>query len=200
MGEAEVLVRSSGVAAVSSVGGQPSAPESQDPAAERTFARLWREYYRRLWVFVRAFGAMSSEEAEDAVQEIMWKLYRSLPQLDGARPSTPWVFRIARNHCIDRMRSRGSRLERDQEPLPEEGIPDGAPGPLEALVRSEDRAGVGRFMEAASPTDRQILYLAYFEHLRLREVAESLEMSEGTVKYRIHELKRRLRESVEEGA
>lgn len=79
---------------------------------ERAFERLWRQYYRRLWLFVRSYARMNSEEAEDAVQEIMWRIYRALPGLDRTRPSAPWVFRIARNYCIDRMRSRALRLER----------------------------------------------------------------------------------------
>jgi RNA polymerase sigma-70 factor (ECF subfamily) len=143
---------------------------------------------------------MSSEEAEDATQEIMMKIHRALPGLDQTRPSAPWVFRIARNHCIDRMRASGPGLERDRQSVPPAEIVDPSPGPLEALVRCGEQAAVRRFMGAVSPTDRQILYLAYYEGLRMREVAAALDVPEGTVKYRVHELKRRLRESLEEMA
>jgi RNA polymerase sigma factor (sigma-70 family) len=85
----------------------PRAPGSRDPVLERAFERLWERYYRRLWAFVRSYAALSSEEAEDAVQEIMWRAYRALPEYDRARSAAPWIFRIARNHCIDRMRSLG---------------------------------------------------------------------------------------------
>jgi RNA polymerase sigma-70 factor (ECF subfamily) len=175
----------------------PTAAKDRDPALERVFADLWRRYYRRLWVFARTFAAMGPEEAEDAVQEIMWKLYRSLPQLDRRRPSVPWVFRIARNHCIDRMRSRDGRRPTDGGSVRPEDVADSSPGPLEALERSEAEAEVRSFMEALDPADRQVLYLAYYERLRMRDIARAMDMPEGTVKYRIHELKARLRRSLE---
>jgi RNA polymerase sigma-70 factor (ECF subfamily) len=179
--------------------GRTGAPaEARDPSVERLFVRLWREYYRRLWAFVRAYAAVSSEEAEDAVQEIMLKVYRALPGLDRARPSAPWVFRIARNHCIDRIRVRALSIARGEGPAMAEDVADGSPGPLEALVLSWEQEAVRRFMETVSSTDRQVLYLAYHERLKMREVAAALAMPEGTVKYRVHELKRMLREHLEE--
>jgi RNA polymerase sigma factor (sigma-70 family) len=60
------------------------------------------------------------------------------------------------------------------------------------------RARVVRFMERLDPTDRNILFLAYCERFRMREIGTTLGMPDGTVKYRIHELTRRLRRSLEE--
>jgi RNA polymerase sigma factor (sigma-70 family) len=187
-----------GVAVASETGARTSEPTSPDPGLERQFARLWRVYYRRLWAFVRSFAAVSSEEAEDAVQEIMWKIYRALASYDRARPSAPWVFRIARNHCIDRMRLRGSSLRSARKPLQPEELEDAAPGPLDALILTDTQAHVRRFMETLSPSDRQILFLRYYERLRVTSVAAGLGMPAGTVKYRIHELKKKLRATMEE--
>lgn len=53
-------------------------------------------------------------------------------------------------------------------------------------------------MERLDPTDRNILFLAYCERFRMREIGTTLGMPDGTVKYRIHELTRRLRRSLEE--
>jgi RNA polymerase sigma-70 factor, ECF subfamily len=197
MGGGSMVVESIGTTVAGDEDESPEAVENHDPALEHVFADMWRRYYRRLWAFARTYAAMSAEEAEDAVQEIMWKLYRSLPRLDRRRPSTPWVFRVARNHCIDLMRARGLRASTvDGPPLPDDVV-EPSPGPPEALELSEAEAGVRRFMRAVDPADRQILYLAYYERLRMRNIAEALDMPEGTVKYRIHELKGRLRRSLE---
>lgn len=200
MDESDVVVGLAEVAVTRNDWRTGATAESPDPSVELAFARLWREYYRRLWAFVRAFAGASPEEAEDAVQEIMMKVYRALPGLDRARPSAPWIFRIARNHCIDGMRSRALRIDHGEEPATAVDVADSAPGPLEALVQSGEQDAVRRFMESVSSTDRQVLYLAYYERLKMREIAAALDMPAGTVKYRIHELKRMLREHLEEEA
>jgi RNA polymerase sigma-70 factor (ECF subfamily) len=200
MDESNVVLGLVGVAVTENDRGTDTAPGSRDPATERAFARLWREYYRRLWAFVRSYAGVSSEEAEDAVQEIMLKVYRALPGLDRTRPSAPWIFRIARNHCIDGMRSRAIGVVHVRDSVATEQLADSAPGPLDALVRSGEQDAVRGFMDSAGATDRQILYLAYHERLRMREIAAALEIPVGTVKYRIHELKRMLREHLEEEA
>jgi RNA polymerase sigma-70 factor (ECF subfamily) len=164
---------------------------------ERRFARLWREYYRRLWAFARSFAAMGSEETEDAVQEIMWRIYRALPSYDASRPSAPWVFRIARNYCIDEMRARRAPFGAGETRVEPDELADASPGPAEALARSAARVEVQRFMESLEAADRQILFLTYHERLRLRDVAAALDMPEGTVKWRIHELKKLLKRGME---
>jgi RNA polymerase sigma-70 factor, ECF subfamily len=200
MGRNDGVAVSRGAAVAPTDEGAPATPGPLDPALERAFDRLWRQYYRRLWAFARSYASVSSEEAEDFVQEIMWKVYRALPGLDRSRPSAPWVFRIARNHCIDRMRAAAPRLERGRELGAPEELADTSPGPSESLARSDARASVRRFMARLGPVDRQILYLAYYESLRMRDIGSIVDMPEGTVKYRIHELKRRLRRSLEEEA
>ena len=53
----------------------------------------------------------SITDGEDVVQDALFRAYRSLDTYDDSRPLTPWLFRIAHNHCIDFLRRRGVRVE-----------------------------------------------------------------------------------------
>ena len=53
----------------------------------------------------------SITDGEDVVQDALFRAYRSLDSYDDSRPLSPWLFRIAHNHCIDFLRRRGVRVE-----------------------------------------------------------------------------------------
>jgi RNA polymerase sigma-70 factor (ECF subfamily) len=162
------------------------------------FDHLWDAYYRRLWVFVRSL--LPPEEAEDAVQEIMLKLYAARAAVDPGRPLAPWVYRVARNHCIDLLRAGSVRAAAGGRSAGLDGLADGAPDPPAALERRGEQETVRRFLAGLPPDDRQLLFLRFFESLRVRQIADTLGRPEGTVKYRLHELKRRLRDYMEDSA
>ena len=175
--------------------------EQRAPADEilESFPLLWERYHRSLTWFVSGYlsGIRNGDRArqlEDAVQEIMLKVYCSRHRYDGRRAVSTWIYSIARNHCIDLARRSGTgrvHLARDVDPdllaSPEQN------GPESQLVRAELHAAVGRFVASLAGDDRTMLMLRFYEDLPYAQIALATGRPEGTVKYRIHELKKQLR-------
>lgn len=122
-----------------------------------------------------------------------------LHQFDGAHAFSTWLYRLARNHCIDANRNRRRRREifnRHAAALRSEHRV--LRGPQEELDRSETAAAVAAAIAHLQPNDRQIAFLRYFEELPVAGISEVMGMPTGTVKYRLHVVLDRLRRELEE--
>jgi RNA polymerase sigma-70 factor (ECF subfamily) len=125
--------------------------------------------------------------AEDAVQEIFWRVWRRLGSFDRSRPFAPWLFGIAHNYCIDELRRRKVRpqtvLEDVDNPVLSD-IPDDV-DIGETAILAEQRAAVRTALEHLPDEQRQALQLAYFGGLTQQEIAARLGNPLGTVKTRM---------------
>lgn len=153
--------------------------QNGDRAAFDELVRRYQDHiYRYIFHMVR-----SRDEALDLTQDTLLK---ALQGLETWRPDAPfrhWLFRIAYNTTIDALRHRGQieyiAIEEDDE------FPDGNPTP-EARAHLGERC---RDLQAAlgmlSYEHREVLLLREFEEMSYREIADTLCISEGTVKSRI---------------
>jgi RNA polymerase sigma-70 factor (ECF subfamily) len=132
------------------------------------------------------------EEAEDAVQEITYKILRAKNVPDSLRP---WIYRIARNHCLNLIRSRSRRKDRGAMPEPSR-IDAALTGHLTKLVKEELKDHVAQMLQSLSDAQREVLRLRYVEDLNKSEIAEVLEMPESVVKSRLFEGMKKLRELI----
>ena len=118
--------------------------------------------------------------AEDAVQEIFAAVWRSAASYRPERgPAAPWLYAVARNAIIDRMRARN---EQPTAEAPE--VPSGEPNPLERAERSYVSWRVHRALEELPEKEREVIELAYWSGMSQSEVAEYLHIPLGTVKTR----------------
>ncbi|MHB1628068.1 MAG: RNA polymerase sigma factor SigW [Bacilli bacterium] len=133
-------------------------------------------------------------EAEDAVQETLLRVYTNLPRYDGRFKFTTWVYRIATNVCIDRLRKRKleSSLDADRDDGDTEGSDwyDRLPGysltPEEELLRQETSNEVQRALADLPPTYQSVLILRYIQELSLQEISDIIHLPITTIKTRIH--------------
>ena len=133
-------------------------------------------------------------EAEDAVQETFLRVYTHLPRYDGRFKFTTWLYRIATNVCIDRLRKRRpeSSLDwefEDGEEQPHalrERLADAGLTPEQELLRAEVCGEVQRALADLPPTYRTALVLRYIQELSLQEIGDVLHVPVTTVKTRIH--------------
>ncbi len=127
------------------------------------------------------------EVAEDAVQEIFWRVWRRLGSFDRSRAFAPWLFGIAHNYCIDELRRRKVRpqsvYEDDENPILSE-IADEADVGESALLAEQGRL-VRSALDQLPEEQRQTLLLAYFGGLTQQEIAAKLGNPLGTVKTRM---------------
>lgn len=115
-------------------------------------------------------------DAEDSVQEALWKGYRGMSGYDSSRPFKGWWFAILRNCCLDLLQSRS----RQPRVLSEEEV-----GHRMACTNPQTEALRDSMASLAEPY-REILRLRYFGGCSYRDLAESLSIPVGTVMSRLH--------------
>jgi len=170
--------------------GQDEAPKlvdllnSKDSKAGDLLQRLHREALTRF-----CLGYLGRiEEAEDAVQEVFLKVVQTPTVPSHFRP---WLYKIARNHCIKRAHRGGAQPGLIQQPSQ---IPDALTGQLTRLVNDEMRTRMAEAFALLSAEQREALRLRYVENLSRTEIAEVLDVAEPLVKSRLFEGLKRLRE------
>jgi len=119
------------------------------------------------------------QRAEDAVQETFSAVWRSAGSYKPERgPAAPWLYAVARNAIVDRLRARTD----PPGELPETASTE--PGPAERAESSYVSWRVQRAMEELPEREREVLELAYWSEMSQSEVAGYLNIPLGTVKTR----------------
>ena len=189
-------------------------PTAIDELIERCLAGdqvAWADIVRQHWrrVFNVAYKFVGKhDEAEDLTQDIFLKIFKSLHTFDRRANFQTWLISVSRNLCIDHYRSvRKERetIDRDVDagdlsPISRET------GPYHALEFSDQRLVLRKALDLLPPTLRSAVLLRDIRGMAYQEIAERLDLPEGTVKSRINrgrlELVRqiqRLQESVPGG-
>src|SRR3982750_3770110 len=166
----------------------------QTAQSEQSMRALYRTYGPELFGF--AGNALADRgQAEDLVQEVFTRVWRKAETYDPARASfRTWLYGIARNAIIDQKRRAAVRPAIAAHPVEsdEQGSLDTS---LEqALLRWQVTAA----LERLTPEHRQVIRLAHFQGLTLREIADRTGIPLGTVKSRTSYALRGLRLALEE--
>jgi RNA polymerase sigma-70 factor, ECF subfamily len=124
----------------------------------------------------------SHSHAEDVVQRVFEELWRCPERFDPRRGSIDQYLAMqARSRSIDLLRSEVSRVEREQR-LDGTGR---VPSRLESMTGLDDGSEMQRWLGRLPFAERQVIQLAYYGQMTYREVAQLLELPDGTVKSRI---------------
>lgn len=177
--------------ASSSAGGAESGFSATDsislaPSANGGLGQLYAAHGRAIFTHcMRLLGDAAS--AEDATQEVFLRVRRYAGRAPHAEEVRPWLFRIATNHCLNELRSRGVRAR----------TPPQLTGCV--TVNFEDtlaaRNDARRFLERLSPRARAIAWLTYVDGMLQHEVAETLGVSRRTVVNYLGQVRSRLQQS-----
>lgn len=151
------------------------------------FEELVRRYEKRVYaVALRSSG--SPEDAADITQEVFLRAWRSIESFRGDSGFSTWLFRITMNLCVDHARHKHAQpqtqpIVTDDET--ERPLPDPAPTPEEHLDNRELGRELSAALEEISEEHRRIVLLRDVSGMSYTEIAEVLEISEGTVKSRL---------------
>jgi RNA polymerase sigma-70 factor (ECF subfamily) len=130
------------------------------------------------------------EEAEDAVQDVSYKVLTAERIPDAFRP---WIYKLARNHCLNLRRNRARRKDDARLPAASQ-VHERLTGHLTRLVQGEERSRLVELVQELPEAQREVLRLRYVEELSRGEIALVLEVPESAVKSRLFEALKRLRE------
>jgi RNA polymerase sigma-70 factor (ECF subfamily) len=183
--------------ALSCEGQQLVAARRGDPAA---FEALVRRHQAPVYNFcLRMLGR--AEDAADVAQETFVQLYSHLGRLDEREPLAPWLFRVARNRCIDVIRRRRTVSLEQPTADPDEPPPSFEPVDLEPLPDElAERADLQRLLAEAiaqlPPAYAEVVALRYAGERSFAEIAAILECDEGAARVRFHRAKTLLRRAL----
>lgn len=170
---------------------------------ERAFEQLVAAYQDRLLLLCRRLLG-SRAAAEDAVQEVFVKVYRQAGRLEPRGKLYTWLYRVATNHCLNRLRrrrivrfvpfvsERDPEEESDIEPADERADPERAAAARQRWRQTE------RMIAELPPNQRVVLVLARYGGLSYRDIAATLEITPGAVESRLFRAMRTLRRAAQE--
>lgn len=156
---------------------------------QKAFAALFNQY--KNLVYKTAYLMLdSTQEAEDALQEVFVQLHRTLKRYDASKGAfTTWLHKITVNYCLNRRR----RQRLWQWFGMNQRVVTTAPSPEERLVDEAVRQGLRQLSDKL----RTIIVLRYYHELTYAEIAVVLDIPMGTVKSRLnqalHDLRQRLK-------
>src|SRR3954470_7598341 len=155
------------------------------PEVEAALSELYDRYSRTVFgVGLRILGDRSM--AEELVQEVFLKVWRSSGTFDPARGSfSTWLYRVTRSVALDLYRKRARRIRQVSDgQLHIAAERDQSAGPQEVVDESWLSWRVSRALEVLDAPHREVIDLAYFRGLSQREISERTGVPLGTVKTR----------------
>ncbi len=171
-----------------------------DEAAFNTFVLRYQERVFRL--LLRMLGDRA--EAEDLAQEVFISIFKAIDGFRGDSQLSTWVYRVAANHCRNRLkyltRRRRKLTEAYDEQSEDATVVPGADRP-DAPDQLLEAQQTEHFLQAGLLTldeeQRELIVLREVEHLSYDEIMAITGLPEGTVKSRLHRARAALREHIE---
>ena len=154
--------------------------------------RQWvKEYQNQAWTVAR-YILKDEQEAEDATQEAFVKLWNNQDSIDPER-IRPWLMKVTRNGCLDRLRRRRENVQFDESHMAGE-----TSGPMQGASANETGIWLKRAIAGLKEPYRSLVVLRDVNQHSYEEVAGMLELSLAQVKTYLHRARKQLREQLAE--
>jgi RNA polymerase sigma-70 factor (ECF subfamily) len=154
--------------------------------------RQWvKQYQDQAWTVAR-YILKDAQEAEDATQEAFVKLWHNQDSIDPEKIG-PWLMKVTRNGCLDRLRRRKENVELDENYM----LSDDS-GPLQGVTTRETGLWLKRAIGGLQEPYRSLVVLRDVNQHSYEEVAGMLELSLAQVKTYLHRARKQLREQLAE--
>ena len=178
----------------------------QETRDQQLFAQLVTRHQNRVFsMCVRLLGSASL--AEEVAQDVFVAVYRNLDRFRGDSKFTTWLYRVVVNHCKNKQAYRARRHEKKHEsidkPHETEGggevqrqLPSHNPSPEKELVAKQRRELLEQGLTRLKEEHRAVIVMYDLNGMAYDEIAEVLEVKEGTVKSRLHRARSELKNVV----
>lgn len=154
----------------------------------QAFEALFKKYQSSVFNLVSRM--VSGEDAYDLTQDVFCNALRALPNFRGESKFSTWLYSIARNVCLNRLRHRACAREDSLDEMCEEKphaeLPDESADVEKIIQTHELQRIVNSVLATLSPEQRLLITLRDFEQLSYEEIGEVTDMSLSNVKSRLH--------------
>jgi RNA polymerase sigma-70 factor (ECF subfamily) len=170
------------------------------------FEELVQRYDKRVLTIAGGY-VDSADDAKDIYQEVFLRVYKGLPKFEYRSEFSTWLFRVTTNVCLTHRARRRShthtsldenRNEDDGQPHALKDTLAGGASADGQTYNTEISETVERALQTLSPRQRMVFTLKHYEGYKLREIADMLHCTEGTVKKYLFGAVVRLRKELKE--
>ena len=170
---------------------QPATPDSLIAQCLSGDQAAWEAIVRQNWrkVFNVAYKFVGKhDEAEDLTQDIFLKIFKALKTFDRRANFQTWIISISRNLCIDHYRSVRKERQTIARDVDSSDLQPATPerGPYAQAEHQDLRAQLRTALETLPVSLRTAVVLRDLQELSYQEIADQLNLPEGTVKSRIN--------------
>jgi RNA polymerase sigma-70 factor (ECF subfamily) len=165
------------------------------------FQELVERYKRKVYAVALDMTG-DHHDAEDISQDVFLKAFRSLPGFRGRASVNTWLYRMTVNTCIDRSRKKAWKAMRPKGALIDDDIHPQAQGremlsdPEKELEKALLQRHIRQALDNLTQRERAVFVLRHYHALPLKEIAECLHVSEGTIKSTLFRALKRLQEKL----
>lgn len=158
---------------------------------EQDFEKLIDENKMRFYKTAKSI-LKNDDDVYDAIQEALISIYQNFDKLENKEYFTTWGIRIVINKCYDHIRKNKKSenniyIDDEENPI---DIPVDEKNSIEKLELED-------LLNKLSEEKRLITTLYYYDEISVKQIAQMLEMPEGTVKYKLSEIRKELRAMIE---
>ena len=173
-----------------------------------SFSSVYDEFYNKIHHYLKRL--VGEFEAEELTQIVFEKISRNLSSFKGDSKLSTWIYRVATNTALDRLKSQSFKYSfaGPLAPLPinlteaEKNVSSASRtvrSPDKKAIQNEMSECVREFVDRLPPDYQTIIVLKDFEGLTNKEIAEVLEISLDSAKIRLHRARKQLKESLASG-
>jgi RNA polymerase sigma-70 factor, ECF subfamily len=165
---------------------------------DSVFDDLYKKYHHDVFQFL-FYMVRNKEHAEDLVQEVYIRVFKSYRRFEGKSSEKTWLFSIARNVAIDFFRKQKGWKERLLEKFDwsTDQLKDACPIPEEITLQNEEIRSVYTCLEYCTMDQRAVIILRYIQDLSIAETAQALGWTESKVKTTQHRSLKNLKKHME---
>jgi RNA polymerase sigma-70 factor, ECF subfamily len=168
---------------------------------EERFQEIYDEFHERIYRYLARMAG--DHEAEDLTQDVFVKVGIALEKFRGDSQLSTWIYRIATNTAIDRLRRMSKEANGfHTEPIQETDESESIPLPImeageQHVIRKEMNSCIRGIIEILPEAYRSVIVLSELEGFQDNEIAEILGITLRAAKIRLHRARTRLREKLQ---
>jgi RNA polymerase sigma-70 factor (ECF subfamily) len=162
------------------------------------FKGLWERYFPRLLIYIASFKGIAPSEYNDIVSEVLLAIFKKIERYNPDYALSTWVYAIARNHFIDRLR----KLKNSNDVPLDSAAEQYAAGHIEqknvvdAIIEQDMVDTCQGIIKKFKKQDQRLIFLKYYEGLNSREIARVEGIPASTVRQRLMMIRSCIKEHI----